>query len=190
MNLRNVLIKSSRSRAWHFALESKIPVPDNIVPPVLKGFAERVTMRPNYDTRSTESFAQWDPTPTVKQHLETGRLDSVYMFGIKGTDYKAELTAMWYPRQKKPVWGLSVRHLDWASHLAELECLPIGTRASWGDTVPVFFPEDEQLSLNSLSLENDRSTKESVGGLSILTKKLLEISDVVSSVTNEGGIGI
>jgi hypothetical protein len=165
-------------------------------------------MRPNYKIDSTESFAQWEMTPTVKQHLVTGRLDSVYMFGIKGTDYKAELIAMWYPNmhpvkieagimyrqsgQKKPVWGLFVRHLDWASHLAELECLPIGSRANWGNTMATFFPvdEDEQLSLDALSLEDNRAANRSFSGLSSLSKKLLELSEVVSSVTNEGGVGI
>ena len=114
---------------------------------------------------------------------------------------------MWYPNiqpvkiksgimyrqssHKKPVWGLSVRHLDWASHLAELECLPIGNRANWGDTMATFFPknEDEQLSLDDLSLEDNHAST-SVNGLSSLAKKLLELSDVVSSVTNEGGVGI
>ena len=61
-----------------------------MVPPILRGFAEQVTMRRDYKIDSTESFAQWEMTPTVKQHLVTGRLDSVYMFGIRGTDYKAE----------------------------------------------------------------------------------------------------
>ena len=116
---------------------------------------------------------------------------------------------MWYPsiqpvkiksgimyRQsshKKPVWGLSVRHLDWASHLAELECLPIGNRANWGNTMTTFFPknedEDEQPSLDALSLEDNHAST-SVSGLRSLTKKLLELSDVVNSVTNEGGVGI
>lgn len=163
-------------------------------------------MRPNYKIDSAESFAQWEMTPTVKQHLVTGRLDSVHMFGIKGTDYKAELTAMWYPTmhpvkvksgimyrqcgQNKPVWGLFVRHLDWATHLAELECLPIGSQASWEDTMATFFPEDEELSLGTLNLDDNCATNTSVSGLSTLIKKLLELSVVVSSVTNEGGIKI
>jgi hypothetical protein len=181
-------------------------VPDKTVPPILKGFAEQVTMNPNYNPSITESFAQWEMTPTVKQHLVTGRLDSVYSFGLKGTNYKAELTAMWYPgnqsaknqagnlyrppSQNKPVWGLFVRHLDWASHLAALECLPIGSRASWGDTIATFFPEDEDLSLDALNLKENSVPEPSVSGLSILTKKLLELSDMVSSVTNEGGVAV
>ncbi|KAH7414266.1 hypothetical protein DE146DRAFT_29117 [Phaeosphaeria sp. MPI-PUGE-AT-0046c] len=205
-NLDVNLLELGESRGWHFALESKIAVLERVVPPVLVGFAQRVKMKPNYDPRSTENFAQWEATPTIKQHLLTGRLDSVYSFGVKGTDYKAELTAMWYPgnqpvnfhsgaschppSQNKPVWGLFVRHLDWATHLAELECLPIGSRANWEDTISTFFPEDEELSLGALRLEDKGATNLPVSGLDILTRKLLKLSEVVSSVTNEGGVAV
>jgi hypothetical protein len=118
------------------------PVASKSISPVITGFAERVKMRPNHDHRSGESFAEWEQTPTVKKYLRTGRLDTIYSFGIKQTCYKVELTGMWYPRQKLPVWGLSIRHLEWATHLAELERLPIGREADWGNTIAAFLPDD------------------------------------------------
>jgi hypothetical protein len=153
-------------------------------------------MKKGYDVCSTESFAEWESTPSVKAHLQTGRLDSVYRFGIKDTCYKVELAAMWYPRQKLPVWGLAVRHLEWETHLADLESLHIGSRADWGDTMSTFFPKDGQ------SSQTDNSEDFDVGqlkfdnfdanpaqdGLGVLVEKLMKLSDIVSSVTNEGGV--
>jgi nicotinamidase-related amidase len=141
-------------------------------------------MKPKYDITSTESFAQWDITPTVKKHLEAARLDSIYCFSIRDTCYKAELTAMWYPQQRMPVWGLAVRHSEWATHLAELERLPVGRQASWGDTMSTFFPDDGQ----SASCADDGAEALTGNGLSILTDKLLKLSDIVSSVTAAGGV--
>jgi translation elongation factor EF-1beta len=156
-------------------------------------------MKPDHDISSTESFARWDRTPTIKNHLETGRLDSVYSFGIKDTGYKVEVTAMWYPRQQKPVWGLAVRHLDWGVHLAELEDLKVGRRAEWGDTIKTFFPKDSSsgpvdesslgFGLENLSLD-DSIIKETTAGLEFLTNKLLKLSGIVSSVSNDGGVRV
>lgn len=167
-------------------------MPAKSVPPILTGFAERVRMKAKYDPySSTESFAEWDQTPTVKKHLFTGRLESVYSFGIKGTCYKAEATAMWYPQQKLPVWGLAVRHSEWATHLAELENLPVGRRADWEHTISTFFPADgqsssykpdkEDLGMGALGLSK-------TAGVGLLISHLLRLSDIVSSVTAGGGI--
>jgi len=192
------LLELGESRAWHFALESLIPVPRKTVSPVLVGFADRVAMRRDYDISSTESFAQWDDTPNIKRHLQTGRLDSIYSFGIKDTCYKAELTAMWYPQQKLPVWGLAVRHPEWASHLAELESLAIGRQASWEDTISTFLPDDGQSSsyidddsedcgMRRLKLD-DSDDAPPRDGIRILTDKLMRLSEIVSSVTAGGGV--
>jgi hypothetical protein len=154
-------------------------------------------VKPQYDVSSTNSFAQWEQTPTVRAHLQNGRLDKVYCFGIKDTGYKVEVTAMWFPRQNKPVWGLAVRHLEWASHLAELESLPIGRQAGWGDTTETFFPKDghssssiedssSDLGMENLNLD-DSVNEATTEGLELLIGKLLKLSEIVSSVTNEGG---
>lgn len=152
-------------------------------------------MRPNYDIDSKESFANWDITPTAQRYLQTGRLDSVYSFGLLKTCYKVELTAMWYPQQKSPVWGLAVRHTEWATHLAELENLPLGRQASWDeDTVSVFLPDngmssiyidedDENYGMRKLSIEKGAARN----GIRILTDKLMTLSKIISSVTDSGG---
>jgi hypothetical protein len=148
-------------------------------------------MKRNYNTSSTGSFAEWEATPTVKRHLVTGRLDSIYCFGIKDTCYKVELTAMWYPQQQKPVWGLAVRHTEWATHLAELERLSTGRRADWEDTISTFFPEDGQMSAYTEDTEDigmsrlniDESASSTGNGLRILVESLLKLSEIVSSVT-------
>jgi len=189
------LLELGESRAWHFALESLIPVSRKTVSPVLLGFADRVAMKRNYDISSTESFAEWDPTPNITRYLDVGRLDKIYLFGIEKTCYKVELTAMWYPRQKMPVWGLAVRHTEWASHLAELECLAIGRQASWEDTISTFLPEDglsssyidedsEDCGMGRLKLD-DGTPRD---GIRILTEKLMRLSEIVSSVTAGGGV--
>jgi hypothetical protein len=166
-------------------LESLEPVPSRIVPAILTSFVKAVNLKRNYDLSSTESFAEWEPTPSVKRHLFTGRLDSIYCFGIKETCYKAELTAMWYPQQSKPVWGLAVRHTEWATHLAELERLSVGRRADWGDTISTFFPED--IDMGKLRLD-DSPVEPSGNGLRVLVESLLKLSEIVSSVTSEGGV--
>lgn len=89
------LLELGESRGWHFALESLILVPAKAVSPVLVSFAKQVAMKRKYDISSSESFATWDSSPTIKKSLQTGRLDSIYTFGIQKTCYKVELTAMW-----------------------------------------------------------------------------------------------
>jgi hypothetical protein len=163
----------------------------------LTSFVKAVNLKRNYDLSSTESFAEWEPTPSVKRHLFTGRLDSIYCFGIKETCYKAELTAMWYPQQSKPVWGLAVRHTEWATHLAELERLSVGRRADWGDTISTFFPDDGQIAAYTADTEDsdmdklrldDSPVEPSGNGLRVLVESLLKLSEIVSSVTSEGGV--
>ncbi|KAF2131619.1 hypothetical protein P153DRAFT_336064 [Dothidotthia symphoricarpi CBS 119687] len=198
------LLELGESRGWQFALESLIgPLAPKIVSPVLTGFAQRVTMKQNYDPSSAEVFAQWDASmPTIKRSLMTGRLDKVYSFGIQKTCYKAELTAMWYPSRKLPVWGLAVRHTEWAIHLAELERLPVGHQAEWGNIVAAFLPDDGQMScatgdgdaefgMTDLTLDDDAKAPPR-DGIRLLTDKLMQLSDIVSSVvaSSDGGVNV
>ncbi|CAO2650383.1 Nn.00g016750.m01.CDS01 [Neocucurbitaria sp. VM-36] len=196
MNMDINLMELGESRGWYFALGSLIPVSRKLVSPLLTGFAERVAMPPKYDVNSTESFAYWDRTPTVNKHLQYARLDKIYSFGIQKTSYKVELTAMWYPNQKMPVWGLAVRHTEWAIHLAELERLPVGSKASWGHAVSTFLPDDglrcaseeeQDLEMKHVSLDNKDEMP--LHGIRILMEKLMQISEIVSSVTAARGRG-
>ncbi|KAJ4367625.1 hypothetical protein N0V83_007210 [Neocucurbitaria cava] len=187
-----------KSRAWYFGLESMIPVSRKLVSPMLVGFADRVQMRPKYDVNSTKSFALWDQSPGVNKHMQYARLDKIYSFGIQKTSYKVELTAMWYPNQIMPVWGLAIRHTEWAVHLAELERLSVGSQASWGDVVSTFLPDDgvrssvteSDLGLERLSLNNELEMPPR-DGIRILMEKLMQLSEIVSSVTAaEGGVSL
>ncbi|UPX10799.1 uncharacterized protein EKO05_0001438 [Ascochyta rabiei] len=144
---------------------------------------------------SAESFAKWDKSPSVDASLQHWRLDKIYSFGIRETCYKAELTAMWYPKQSLPCWGLAVRHTEWATHLAELERLQTGHQANWGDTVSTFLPadggssifldEDDDLGVSKLKLDSDAEGLQqgpSWEGVRILTNILLQLSGIVSAV--------
>lgn len=193
------LVELGESRAWNFALESMIPISRKLAPPILTGFAERVVMVPNYDARSAQIFARWNLTPTIKAHLVNGRLDKIYSFGIKNTNYKVELAAMWYPKHTLPVWGMAMRHMEWATHLAELENLSVGCKAEWGDTLTKFLPDDgltssyggdEDLAgMSRLSLGPNNHTVPPRDGIRILVRNLMHLSEIVSlDGTEEGGV--
>lgn len=166
------------------------------VPPVIDGFAKRAVIKRGYSVASSDSFAEWDPSPSVKNLLLTGRTEKVYSFGVRDTLYKVELTAMWYPGQAMPCWGLAVRHTEWATHLVELERLQTGHQANWGNTISTFLPddggssiepeEDDDLGVDGLNLD-DRVQKPhavlSCEGIRTLVNLLLQLSDIVSSVT-------
>ncbi|EOA81902.1 uncharacterized protein SETTUDRAFT_96874 [Exserohilum turcica Et28A] len=195
------LLELGESRGWHFALESLNPISPKSVSPVLASFAKGVKMRSDYSFQPNERFADWDATPTVKSHLASGRLDAIYSFGVKDTCYKVELTRMSYPPQKPPVWGLGVRHTEWATYLGELERLPIGRKADWGHTITTFLPdhgqssytasgEDGDLQLSNLTLSPDIESPPRKG-IRILMEKLLQISAIVSSTMGPAGsVGI
>lgn len=190
-----------RSRGWTFALESLIPVSRELVSPALVGFAQNVSMPPKYDVTSKQNFVRWESTPTIQRYLTHHRIDKTYSFGLRDTCYKVEFTAMWYPRRKQtPVWGLAVRHVQWSTHLAELERLPIGNKADWGDVVATFLPEDGQMSSPAMVDSDTKDKKSETGhadgdaasshnGIRILGEKLMQISSVVSSVTDSSGGG-
>ncbi len=151
-------------------------------------------MRPKYDISSSQPFVVLDQKPTIMKHLQNGRLDSIYSFSVKGTGYKVEFSAMWYPKQKLPVWGLSLRHSEWLTHLAELERLPAGHQADWGNTISTFLPEDD-MGMSKLRLDNSpQAHSENIptsNGMRILIEKLMQLSTIVSSVTNaRGGVNI
>ena len=178
-------------------------MPRSTVPPVLTGFAQRVVLRPGYDVASTQSFAVWEKSPSVNVLLQHGREDKIYSFGIRETCYKVELTAMWYPLQTLPCWGLAVRHNEWATHLAELERLQTGHQANLGDTITTFLPddggsstvfdEDDDYGVSKLKLDGceEPPRGRSREGVRTLTNILLQVSEIVSSVTMaEGGVQI
>lgn len=169
------------------------------VPPVLTGFAQRVVLRPGYDPASTQSFAVWDNTPSVKRLLRNARLDRIYSFGVRKTCYKVELITMWY-KQQSPCWGLALRHVEWATHLAELEHLQTGHKASWGDTIATFLPEDggssvkldddDDLGMQEINIAgqtHELPRRASREGIRVLSKILLQLSKLVSSVTTAQG---
>lgn len=176
------------------------PISRSAVSPVLTGFAQRTVLRSGYDVTSTQSFAEWDKNPSVKALVLHGRLDKVYSFGVQSTYYNVELTAMWYPGQLLPCWGLAVRHIEWATHLAELERLQTGHQASWGDTIATFLPDDggsstvfeddDDFGVSQLNLDRDAAPRvPSREGIRTLTNILLLLSKIVSSVTmGDGGI--
>ncbi|KAF2631906.1 hypothetical protein BU25DRAFT_454288 [Macroventuria anomochaeta] len=203
VNMDVNLLELGESRAWSFALESMTPISRSTVPPVLTGFAHRTVMTPGYDVASTQSFARWDQSPSVKALMLHGCLDKVYSFGVQKTCYKVELTAMWYPGQSLPCWGLAVRHTEWATHLAELERLQTGHQANWSDTIATFLPddggssirlEDDDFGAGNLDLDGDAERLPRVPsheGIRTLTNILLRLSELVSSVTlRQGGIPI
>ncbi|KAJ4361164.1 hypothetical protein N0V95_002133 [Ascochyta clinopodiicola] len=196
VNMDINLLELGESRAWSFALESMMPMPRSMAPPVLTGFAERVVIRPGYDMASSDSFAKWDKSPSVDASLQHWRLDKVYSFGVRETCYNAELTAMWYPKQSLPCWGLAVRHTEWATHLAELERLQTGHQASWSNAIVTFLPkdggssialdEDDDWALSKLKLGSNAEELQqgpSWEGVRTLTNTLLRLSGIVSLVT-------
>ena len=132
--------------------------------------------------------------------MQNSRLDKIFSFGIQKTFYKLELTVMWYPSQLEPVWGLAVRHTEWATHLAELESLPVGCQANWGRTLQTFLPDDglsscaspenTVLAMAQSTLEEEHKAPHR-NGIRILMEKLIQISELVSSTaTAQGGVPI
>ena len=104
---------------------------------------------------------------------------------------------MWYPQQRLPVWGLAIRHMEWATHLNELERLSVGSRGDWGDTLKTFLPEDglmsstnidQEMEIGRLKLDQNVEGR-SCNGTRILLDKMMRLSKIVSSVTaDEGGV--
>jgi hypothetical protein len=171
-------------------------VPKAAISPALVGFADSIHLKPGYKAhlQSKESFAKWSQSPSIK--IKDGRLDKVYTFGIKKTGYRVEVAAMWYPLCKSPCWGLSVRHNEWAMHLNELERLPPGGRAGWGDTVSTFLPEDGITSASSegvgclaVELEDLNVGGKDIPaprrGIKLLVDKLMQLSQVINCDNSE-----
>lgn len=172
-----------------------MPISKLAVPPVLAGFARCVAIKSDYDMTSTQDFAKWDRSSSAATLIQHVRLDKIYSFGVKETCYKVELAAMWYPKKSLPCWGLSVRHTEWATHLAKLEQLKIGYRANWGDIIATFLPDDggsspvlqddfsgtSKLKLSGNVKEPQR--RPSQEGIRALTNILLQLSEIVSLVT-------
>ena len=179
------------------------PVTRSNVPPIITGFAQRTVVKYAYGVASTQSFAEWDITPSVRNlMLPMGRLDKIYSFGVQNTCYKVELTAMWYPGQLSPCWGLAVRHTEWATHLAELEGLQTGHQASWGRNVlHTFLPNDggssaktadDDFGMGALRVDEDRPRPPRLPheGVRTLTDIMLQLSKIVTTVATGGGVRI
>lgn len=194
------LLELGEGRGWHFALESIKPVSAKSMSPLLTRFIEGLRMKHGYNPQSADLFAEWEKSPAVKNYLVTERLIVIYSFGIKETSYKVELARIWHT-DRQPVWSLAVRHAEWANRLSELEHLPTGRKANWGNTITSFLPndgqssyntgdEDEDLGLSNLDLGSGVEAP-AQDGIRILIDKLLQISAVVSSVKkDEGGVAI
>ena len=158
-------------------------------------------MRSSYNVSSTQSFAEWEKSPSIRSLLRGGRLDRIYAFGIKETLYKVELISMWYPNEQSPCWGIAVRHTEWATHLAELERLQTGHQANWGDIIATFLPDDggsstvleddDDFGVSKLKLDSngdEAPRKLSREGIRTLSNILLQLSEIVSSVTMGDGV--
>ncbi|XP_014555428.1 hypothetical protein COCVIDRAFT_38785 [Bipolaris victoriae FI3] len=194
------LLELGEGRGWHFSLESIKPVSAKSMSPLLTRFVEGLRMKRGYNPQSTDIFAEWEKSPAVKDYLVTERLIVMYSFGIKETSYKVEIARIWHT-DRQPVWSLAVRHTEWANRLSELEHLPTGRKANWGNTITSFLPkdgrtsynngdEDKNLGLSNLDLGSDTEAPPQ-DGIRILVDKLLQISAVVSSVKkDEGGVAI
>ncbi|EMD91375.1 hypothetical protein COCC4DRAFT_57592 [Bipolaris maydis ATCC 48331] len=191
------LLELGEGRGWDFALESIKPVSAKSMSPLLTRFMEGVRMKCGYNPQSADLFAEWEKSPAVKNYLVTERLIVIYSFGIKETSYKVEIARIWHTG-RQPVWSLGVRHAEWANRLSELEHLPTGRKANWGNTITSFLPsdgqssyntvdEDEDLGLSNLDLGSDVEAPPQ-DGIRILIDKLLQISAVVSSVRKDEGV--
>ncbi|EUC41931.1 hypothetical protein COCMIDRAFT_104846 [Bipolaris oryzae ATCC 44560] len=192
------LLELGEGRGWQFTLESLKPVSAKSISPLLTRFMEGVRMKRGYNPQSADLFAEWETSPAVEDCLVTERLIVMHSFGIKETSYKVEIARIWHTGQQ-PVWSLAVRHAEWANRLSELEHLPTGRKANWGNTLTSFLPKDgqssyntadEDLGLSNLDLDPDVEAPPQ-DGIRILIDKLLQVSAVVSSVKqNEGGVAI
>ncbi|KAF1956384.1 hypothetical protein CC80DRAFT_593832 [Byssothecium circinans] len=193
------LLELGDSRAWQFSMESMTLIKKSLASPALQGFASTVELKPNYKLESNEQFAKWRNTTSLP--LLDGRLDKVYSFGIQKTGYRIELLGMWYPRQTQPCWGLNVRHSEWATHLAQLEWLPLGRAADWGDAISTFLPDDGLTSagnmaeedvdlqqLEALRLANMNIEEPPRDGTRLLLDKLMQLSLVISGADEGGGV--
>ncbi|KAF2120625.1 hypothetical protein BDV96DRAFT_485191 [Lophiotrema nucula] len=189
------LFELGNGKAWHFGIERMFAVSKSTLSPVITNFADSVKMKPDYSAaiNSLATFATWNMTPSVKFHF--GKLEKVYKFGIRETDYTVERVSAWYPNQNVPCCGLVVRHAEWAAHLAELERLPPGYSANFDNAIRTFFPDngcdsssnrsslDKQLKATSLS----DPEKGVVPGLKLLMGKLMQLSAIVSG---DGGVSV
>ena len=193
----------TRSRAWSFALESMTPVTRSNVPPIVTEFAQRTVVKPGFDVTSTQSFAEWDITPSIRNlMLPMGRLDKIYSFGVQTTCYKVELTAMWYPGQLSPCWGLAVRHSEWATHLAELDLLQTLHHANWvRNILHTFLPNDggssvqtaeDDFGMGALRVDEHCPTPQRLPheGVRTLVDILLQLSKIVTTVATGGDVRV
>ncbi|KAF2637096.1 hypothetical protein P280DRAFT_458889 [Massarina eburnea CBS 473.64] len=184
------MLELGESRAWQLSIESMSPIPKRLASPALRGFADGVTIKPNYQLQSNGIFAMWKNSSSLP--LLNGRLDKVYSFGIQKTCYRVELIGMWYPGQAVPCWGINFRHGEWATHLAQLERLVVGRGAEWGDAIATFLPNDglssfdtapkdetdlRRLQKFSLNMNNPETPRD---GTRLVLDQLMRLSAVIN----------
>lgn len=186
----------NRAKAWHFGLESMVALPRSAVSPAVVSFANQIKLEPKYAKDPTysshEKFARATQSLSVKEQFS--KLDKIYTFGIKKTGYRVEATKIWY-ENKKPCWGIVVRHRDWGMHLGELERLAPGHGADWGDTIKTFLPDngftstspgedkedqDDLPDIKNLSV-NGQKIQLPRRGIRLLIAKLMQLSQVINS---------
>ncbi|KAF2472162.1 uncharacterized protein BDR25DRAFT_313338 [Lindgomyces ingoldianus] len=183
------LMELGEGKAWHIGLESMVVVPKSKLSPVVVNFADGVRMRSGdaANLHSKESFAQWSTTPSTR--LKGCRLDRVYTFRIRDTNYHVEARQMWYPCQTAPCWGVVVRHSEWSTHLNPLETLVSGRIVQFGDTAKTFFPGDGGTSAAPAESSNDmpqiqnldvEEREPDVTGITLLVKALMRLSVVIN----------
>ncbi|KAF2202745.1 hypothetical protein GQ43DRAFT_413115 [Delitschia confertaspora ATCC 74209] len=188
------LVELVEGRAWHFGLEAMIAIPKAMVSPVMTSFANGIYLKKDLakNINSTAAWVGWHDSPSIQ--ILNGRLDRIYTFGIKETDYQVQAMAMWYRGSKQPGWGLKVQHKDWNMHLGQLETLPPGHSAEFGDSIKNFFPDtggrissrgDEpnvNVTANLMELLNmdEAAYKPASTGIRFLVKALAELSQVIN----------
>jgi hypothetical protein len=201
------LFELGNAQAWHFSLEQLVPVQKKMLSRVVTNFADNVQVNPGYrsDSDAHKSFVSWPDTPSTK--IYTGRLDRIYTFGMRNTEYVVDCQAMWYPNSE-PCWGIVVRHRDWAKLLEPLSNLRPGYSEDFGaDPANLFFPRDGQAAesmsglesqMMSLDMKNSKSKqpnrqegpiqqppeperKQYKSGVEFLVSRLMQLSDVINS---------
>jgi hypothetical protein len=153
-------------------------MPKSTVHPTVSDLAKSVELTPEHsqNLRSTARFIRLPANASV-ECVET-ILERLYTFTIKGTGYQVEFSEKWYHGRNVPLCGLSVRHIEWATHLSSLEALAPGGGADWDqDVIKHFFPKD------GISSAED-GTPGDGEGLRLLIKKLMELSKIVQSVSH------
>lgn len=188
--------------------------PGSTVSPAIKAFANEVELRSECINNPDRwvSFATHKSSRGAA--VMACRLEKRYAFSFTETDYCVEIAALWYPEQDQhqntqhhktqlhktqhhkmqyhktqenmPLWGLTVRHRDWSTHLAVLETLSPGRDSGWPEDVLKHFIPDggDDVSSND-GFQNGFSNR--TNGTAILLHKLMELSKIIKSCSDTSG---